>query len=71
MSQTNQRTMASLYKKKDSAADVVRPREPAVARPNEFELVSFTDMFELLYVEGRSPPITITDTLFFKQGRLA
>lgn len=66
MSHSRNKTSVGFFKPRQSTHDTQEQEEIQVNKKPEYELVSSTDMFEMLYIDGKSPPITITDTLLFE-----
>lgn len=68
MNHSRTKTSTGFFKPRKSTHDTQEPEETTPNKKHEYELVSSTEMFEMLYIEGKSAPITITDTLLFDQG---
>jgi 5-formaminoimidazole-4-carboxamide-1-beta-D-ribofuranosyl 5'-monophosphate synthetase len=60
---------AEFYQAKQAAIEEELMTKGTSNEKRIFELVSDTQMFEMLYFNGKSAPITITDTLIFDSGR--
>lgn len=71
MSHLRNKTFVGFNKSRKSTHDTQEQEETQPSKKPEYELVSTTQMFEMLYIDGKSPPINITDTLLFESGIFA